>query len=132
MVLIDSSVWIGLLRGVEEDVREVGLLVRGASRAVVCGPVVQEVLQGIREDMAREKVALRLRAFPFLESTWDHYASAATLYARLRSAGVTVPAVDALIAVHAIRANIALFTRDKHFGLMCQYSSLALYTPSSS
>ena len=126
MVLVDSSVWIGFLNGSEEDVEELNDLLSPVNRVVICGPVLQEILQGIRSDKKREKVKQMLLNLPFLESTADHFIMAAGIYARMRKKGITVPQVDALIAAHAVMDNLALVTRDRHFDLIAAGSDLRL------
>lgn len=64
--------------------------------------------------------------FPFLDAGVEHYVEAAELYASLRRHGVIVPPVDALIAVHAIRADTVLLTRDRHFDEIARHSALRL------
>ena len=50
-VLVDASVWIDFLRGDDDTVRALNLLIK-SGRVVVCGQVLQEVLQGSRDDKA--------------------------------------------------------------------------------
>jgi predicted nucleic acid-binding protein len=114
-VLIDSSVWIGFLRGDAADVQAVTGLISGRNRAALTGPVLQEVLQGIRNEKQRRQTRTFLLRLPILETTIAHYTAAADAYAALRSAGVTVPSVDVLIAAVAGRAGFSVLTRDRHF-----------------
>ncbi len=126
MVLVDSSVWIGFFRGRAEDVTRLEGLIRGTSRVVLCGPVLQEVLQGVRDDAERARIKRRFMPFPFLRADREHYLHAAETYSSLRRRGVTVPSVDVLIASHAILAGCALATHDRHFEAIARVTSLKI------
>lgn len=127
MVLVDTSVWVAFLRGHESDVQQMKELIKDRNRVVLCGPVLQEVLQGIGQVRQRKKVLERLSKLPYLETTKPHYVQAGELYASLRRSGVTVASVDVLIAVHAIHEAVPLLSHDKHFEMIATHSNLRLY-----
>ena len=129
MVLVDSSVWIGFLRGDEADVVAVSELIRESNRAVICGPVMQEVLQGIGSHEERSRTAVFLSRLPFLDARKDHFTRAADTYAALRKRGVTIPSIDVLIAVLAVAGNHAVLTRDRHFREIGKELSLNVLSP---
>ena len=131
MVLVDSSVWIGFLRGDEADVVAVSELIREHNRAVICGPVMQEVLQGIGLREERSRTAIFLSRLPFLDVQKDHFTRAADTYAALRKRGVTIPSIDVLIAVLAVAGNHAVLTRDRHFREIGKELSLKILSPSA-
>jgi predicted nucleic acid-binding protein len=128
-VLVDSSVWIGFFRGLEADVVLINDLIRGRSRVLLAGTVVQEVLQGIRAPAQRSMTARMLSRFPCVYADWRAHVGAADLYAELRTKGVTVPAADALIATLALREEVPLCTRDRHFMLIAEHRPLEVRTP---
>ncbi len=61
MILVDTSVWIELLSGkLRHSVRQEDLL-----RFATCGPVLQEVFQGLRDVPATEEFRRRAAAAIF-------------------------------------------------------------------
>ena len=118
MVLVDSTVWIDLLRGTSrapvERLRR--LLTQGD--ACVAGVIVQELLQGAASPTHRERLQHRFLALPLL-STRPHgqtHAAAGALYARCRWAGVTPRSPhDCLIAQLAIEHQLPLLHDDRDF-----------------
>lgn len=116
MTIIDSSSWIEMLRtDGRPDVRErvIGHL-RAGSACIV--PMVRlELWNGARGD--REKKALLeferdLPELAMTEAVWDE---ACTLARRARTAGLTVPAADLLIAACARHHHAGIESVDAHF-----------------
>ncbi len=126
MVLVDSSVWIGFFSGHEPDVARVKNLLAVVNRVVICGVVIQEVVQGIRSERRRDHVAGRLSLLPFVEAGCEEHLEAAELYAGLRKRGITVPPADALIATLSIRNRHELLTCDRHFDAIAEQTRLRL------
>ncbi len=93
--------------------------------------ILQEVLQGIREDKYFENVKTTLLNFPFLE--WDPVEAslnAANLYRVLRKMGVTIRKTnDCLIAAFAIQYSIPLLCNDADFTLISSKERLLLIEP---
>ena len=125
MVLVDTSVWIEVLRKSQPlDLEgQVDL-----DDIVTCLPVVQEVLQGIdREDhfrIAREA----MWSFPIVESPLhvDTVEDAIQLYRRARRAGITVrSSVDCLIAACALRHDLTVLHVDRDFTQLARVSHLS-------
>lgn len=65
MVLVDTSVWIEVLR--KDAPLDLDALV-SRRHVVTCLPVIQEVLQGIRDDRAFRQARLGLTSLPRVES----------------------------------------------------------------
>lgn len=128
MVVVDTSVWIDFFRN-PADQENGGLeeLVRGRNRAAICGIILQEILQGIREQKSFELTRQRLLFLPFLEADREVHLLAAAIYRDLRKKGITVPSTDAAIAAVAIRYGFSLYTRDEHFSEIARHSSLKLF-----
>lgn len=113
-VLVDTSVWIGFLAGHAGAVATVASL-RRSHQIVVCGQILQEVLQGSRDAPALTKLE---REFAIWESEAEQpqdFVEAARIYARLRWKGVTVPPADCLIAAVARRCRLLVCADDPHF-----------------
>lgn len=130
MVLVDSSVWIDLLQNPDSHwATRLAELIAGHNRAVLCGVVLQEVLQGIRDDAAFNLTRERLCRLPFVETTREIHLLAADLYRQLRSRGITVPSTDTTIAAIAMVNRLQLFSKDRHFTLIAEHTELRLLDP---
>ncbi len=114
MVVVDTSVWIDYLAG--RVTREAVLLDRAVEqvgRVAVCGPVLQELLQGIRREKEYKKTRLQMSKYPFLEVTRWTFLRAAGLYHRMRGKGFTAGRFDVLIAAVCLEHDAALLTSDR-------------------
>lgn len=118
MVLVDTTVWIDLLRGLESPatarLRE--LLDKG--RAAMAPVIVQEVLQGAANPEGLERLRSHFLSLPMLEPEAGAatHARAAELYARCRWRGVTPRSPhDCMIAQQAIDAEVPLLHDDRDF-----------------
>lgn len=118
MVLVDSSVWIALLRDRDDaPVRTLrGLL--DATQAALSPMIYQEILQGAS---SRERFA-RLRSYfgtqPILlpRHPVRTHEAAAELFARCRWGGITPrSSTDCLIAQTAIEHGVRLLADDRDF-----------------
>jgi predicted nucleic acid-binding protein len=82
----------------------------------ICGVILTEVLQGIREDKDHAAASAAFEAFLFLPMTQRTFMRAADLYRTLRRREVTVRnAVDCMIASVAIEHDIPLLHNDRDF-----------------
>lgn len=128
MFVADSSVWIGYLVGRWN--RETLLLqasVRQVNRIRVCGPILQEVLQGIRKEADFQREWRHLLCFRFLETTRWTFLRAASLYRFLRRKGVAVNSFDTTIAALCIENYLPLLTCNRRdFEPMAKYAGLKL------
>ena len=124
MFLVDTSVWIEVFRRPARV--DLEALV-DFEEVVTCLPVIQEVLQGFREErhhlLARDAMyALPVVESPLRQSVFDE---AIDLYRAARRAGVTVRSgVDCLIAACAIRHGLTVLHRDRDFPLLARVSPL--------
>ena len=120
MVLVDTSVWIELLAGRLTVKREDVPLLR------VCGPIVQEVLQGLKPGVASESFREVFSAIPVLNDpiSADRFVAAAEIYRQGRRRGMTIrSSIDCLIAAIAIANSVPVWHRDRDF------SAIASFTP---
>jgi predicted nucleic acid-binding protein len=124
VVLIDTSVWIEVFR---KPARVSFEQLAELDEVVTCLPVIQEVLQGFRDDRAFTLAREAMHALPSLDSpmtlaVFDH---AADLYRAARRSGLTVRSgIDCLIAASAIRHGVAVLHHDRDFDAIAQVSSL--------
>lgn len=126
MILVDSSVWIETLHNPTfrsfsrlSEVMDAG--------AYTCGPVIQEVLQGIREEAVLQEVRRRMFSLHYLEATRETFDAASRLFRRCRHLGIRVRTVDILIAAIAIESDMPLWTLDEDFERIQHHSDLQLY-----
>ena len=128
MVLVDTSIWIDFFQAPDSRAAsELVSLIKDHNRVALCGIVVQEILQGIRERKSFELVRERLFIFPFVETNRETWVLAASLYRDLRAKGITLPPVDVTIAAIALQNDMTLFSRDGHFGALAHSKGLRLY-----
>jgi predicted nucleic acid-binding protein len=124
LILIDTSVWIDVFRKTKP--LDLGSLVE-FDDVVTCLPVVQEVLQGFRDENAFRLARDSMQALPIVESPLglDVFGEAVNLYRLARRAGLTIrSSVDCLIAACAIRHDLEVIHRDRDFDALASVSSL--------
>ena len=125
MILVDTSIWIELLSGkrrrtvAEED------LVRFAT----CGPIIQEVLQGLRLGPQSDTFRAAFLAMPVLSDPIPLrlFISASDIYQQGRRRGITVrSSSDCLIAAVAIDSGVPVWHRGRDFSAIARYTGLKL------
>lgn len=124
MTLVDTSVWIEVFRKTKPLDLEASV---PFDEVVTCLPVIQEVLQGFRDEKAFRVARDAMAALPIVESPIELpvFLEAANLYRLARSAGLTVrSSVDCLIAACAIRHDFEVLHRDRDFDVLVSLSPL--------
>ena len=92
-----------------------------------CLPVIQEVLQGFREERVFRTAHEAMLAFPIVESPLraEVFEEAVELYRAARRVALTVrSSVDCLIAACAIRHGLTVVHRDRDFTALARVSAL--------
>lgn len=124
MVVVDTSIWIEVFARPQrlrlEDVVDV-------DDVVTTLPIVQEVLQGFRDERAHGIAREAMLSLPILESPLSAavFVEAAQLYRAGRRAGVTIrSSVDCLIAACALRHAATVLHRDRDFDNIGRISPL--------
>ena len=124
MTLVDTSTWIEVFR----KVKPLDLTAYVAFDDIVtCLPVIQEVLQGFRDERAYRGAREAMFALPAVESPMraDLFEDAVTLYRNARRQGVTVRSgADCLIAACAIRHDLEVLHRDRDYTQIARVSPL--------
>jgi hypothetical protein len=117
VTIVDTTVWIDFFRGTDTpEVRELQRLIEASEDVCICGVILTEVLQGIREDKDHATASAAFDAFLFLPMTQRTFIRAADIYRTLRRRGVTIRnAVDCMIASVAIEHEIPLLHNDRDF-----------------
>lgn len=123
MVLVDTTVWIDLLRAVQSPavVTLRRLLEEGS--VVTTLVVVQEILQGASNLASLQRLREHFLSLPMVEPLPGGltYAAAGELYARCRWQGLTPRSPhDCLIAQIAIDHGVALLHDDRDFVALAQ------------
>ena len=128
VIQVDSSVWIDHFNGnPNAPVRWLRDALEDGEADVITGDlIVQEVLQGFRVDahFVKTERALAQLSCVVLGGR-DNCVSAARMYRRLRSLGVTIrKPIDVLIAAFCVKEKVTLLHNDRdfkplvaHFGL---------------
>jgi hypothetical protein len=129
IVLVDASVWIEYLRGTcVPEARTLYRLLDEESDLCVCGPVLAEVLQGIRDDKQHARTKAELESLLYLPLRKQQYVEAAALYRNCRKHGETLrTSVDCVIAACAIASSVSLLHRDRDFEIIARHSSLRIH-----
>ncbi len=123
MILVDTSIWIDVLDGSLGACLEPEDLVRFAT----CGPIIQEVVQGIRQASAAARIARSLMAMERLSDPLpaDVFLLAADIYRTGRRRGRTIRSpVDCLIAAVAIENDVPVWHRDRDFDAIARFTPL--------
>lgn len=122
--LVDTSAWVELFRVPPTlDLARFG----GLDEVVTCLPVVQEVLQGFRDEAAHRIARDAMLALPIVESPLRDavFLEAVELYRGARRAGLTVRSgVDCLIAACALRHGLVVLHRDRDYRALASVSAL--------
>lgn len=113
-VLIDSSVWINYFKPGKSIVAETVNTLLDEDRAVLCGMVELEILQGLR-NKEHNLVKDLFSALHYIETTREDFINAGTTLNHLRQKGITIPSSDCLIAAQCIRLHYSLYTLDNDF-----------------
>ena len=124
MILVDTSIWIETFRRTRPLDLEA---IVPFDDVVTCLPVVQEVLQGVRDERAFEQARDAMLALPIVESPLSDAVvlDAVRLYRAARRRGLTVrSSVDCLIAACALRHDLEVLHRDRDFVALARVSAL--------
>ncbi len=124
LILLDTSVWIEVFRSRNplnlEKVIEF-------DQIVTCLPVIQEVLQGFRDERAFRIARDAMLALPAVESPLgiSVVEEAVWLYRMARRQGLTIrSSVDCLIAACALRHGLTVLHRDRDYPQLAKVSAL--------
>jgi predicted nucleic acid-binding protein len=133
-LVVDTSVWSLLLRRERHDETSVHLAqlrrhLKADDAIHLIGPIVQEILDGFRNDKQFDLLVDYLEPFPLIELIRNDFIHAARLKNTCRSRGVQAGTVDFLIAAVCERRNYPLLTTDRDFEYISRYSRLLLIKP---
>lgn len=128
MVLVDTSVWIDFFR--DDDlphVRRLELLIEKGENIALCGVILTEILQGIRDDPVFHRTRTYLGFLQLLPMTQDIFIEAAQIYRTLRAKGITVrKPVDCMIAATVLVYHVQLLHNDRDLTAIAQHYPLQI------
>ena len=135
-VLVDTPIWSFAFRrssNAEKScpkrvVEELIELIR-EDRAVLIGPVRQEVLSGISNQKQFELLREKLKPFEDLAITTGDYELAADFNNQCRRKGIQGSHIDFLICAVASGNGIPIFTTDNDFSLYAKHIDIIRYVP---
>jgi predicted nucleic acid-binding protein len=124
MILVDTSVWIDVLRDKTGDVVRSFKSRVGDEVIVFCRFIQLELLQGAKDEHEWSRLDEYLSAQYYLEASEKTWRNAARIYFELRKSGTTVRSpIDCCIACVAMESQAMLLHRDRDF------ESIAKITP---
>lgn len=113
-VLVDSNVFIGLLRRGVDPVGALGEWA-GPDYLATCGLVRLEVERGLRPGRVRDRMAAFFDVLVMIPTTNKVWTHATEIAWSLGRRGVMLPAQDCLIAACALAVGAAVLTDDRRF-----------------
>ena len=133
-VIVDTSVWSLVLRrnAVPADAAQqvaVSALkdLIADARAMLIGPVRQELLSGIKDPVQFERLRSALAAFPDEALTSKDYERAAQVLNACKAQGVQGSNTDFLICAVALERKLPIFSLDQDFVHFKKCVPLALF-----
>lgn len=126
MVIADTSVWVGFLRGDRSPQADLMASLLEEQAIATCDRVMQELLQGVTRDAEFRELRDKLLALPCFNLGGVELAlAAAKNYRRMRSLAFTPrSATDVLIATFCIEEGHQLLHNDRDFDFMAKHLAL--------
>ncbi len=126
MILVDTSVWVEVLR--DKTGRMVKVFrERAGDEIIAFSRFTQlELLQGAKNEQEWQRLDTYLSTQYYLEATEDTWRDAARIYFELRKNGITINSpIDCCIAQLTIETQVLLLHRDKDFERIAKIRPLA-------
>ena len=117
-VLVDTSIWSKALRrseGQNPVERQTLADLIASHRALIMGPIRQEILSGIKEERQFEDLKDRLNPFPDIPLLTEDFVTAARFFNLCRAQGIQGSNTDFLICAVAVNNRLSIFTADEDF-----------------
>jgi predicted nucleic acid-binding protein len=117
-ILVDTSVWIDFFNGSDtENVKTFCKYLENDYPLFICPVIVQEVLQGIKNEKEFKQVKDYLFALNVLNmDSIEAALGAVDIYRKLRQKGITIrKSNDCLIAYYAIKYSLKIIHNDRDF-----------------
>jgi len=128
LVLIDTSVWIGFfVKTGYPQIKEQLKTLLDDHAVATAGPIVLELLQGCRSAKERRILREHLEGLHWLVTEDPHWFQAGEMANDLRQHGITVSAMDALIATLAQTYFCQLMHLDQDYEHIAKHTDLSLF-----
>jgi predicted nucleic acid-binding protein len=118
-IMVDTSVWIDFFnrKNMSPETDLLRKLIENNKQIYICPVVLQEILQGIRDDKLFEKIKKILLKRNMVDiNLMDVTNKAIDIYRTLRKKGITIrKSMDCLIAAYAIIGKMYLLHKDNDF-----------------
>ena len=112
MVIADTSIWINAQRQpLSADAREFWRLYDGREIAMV-GPVLAELLHGMRTRQELDAMVGRFKALDYLEADQQTWTAVGRMRRELRLRGELIGFADCITSALAIQHDCAVYTLD--------------------
>ena len=129
-VLVDTPIWSYALRTsnnkYQNEIDQLTSLIRD-QRALIIGPIRQEILSGYSDLRKFRKIKEKLSYFENTPIQDIDYESAAELCNQCRKKGIQGSHIDFLICAVAKRIDVPIFTTDMDFSRYQKIISIKLY-----
>lgn len=113
-ILVDSNVYIDLMKRRLDPIRVLGEWA-GSSELVTCGIVRLEVLRGMRNPKALQRISSFMDIMINVRTDSAFWPDATDLAWNLDRKGKVIPGTDIVIAACAMRISAAVLSSDAHF-----------------
>jgi len=129
-VLVDTPIWSYAFRThnkeYHQEIKQLRFLIED-QRALLIGPIRQEILSGYSDLRKFEKLKEKLSFFENAPIQGSDYELAAQACNRCRQQGVQGSHIDFLICAVAMRLDVPIFTTDKDFAHYKKIVSIKLF-----
>ena len=128
MIVVDSSVWISILRGTTTAQTEKFRAIPRLKDILLGDVVLLEILQGAQSHQHAPNMQARMTKFQVVSMLSPELAiKAATHYRRLRQLGITIRrTTDLIIGTYCIEHGHALLHSDRDFTPMAEHLGLRI------
>ncbi len=130
-IVVDTSVWSLLLRREKRNeenafLKRLRYHLQREDTIHLVGLVLQEILDGIKQQKQFDLLVEYLEPFPLIQCTRTDFITAARLKNTCRNKGVQASSVDFLIASVCVNRKYLLLTSDKDFSRIAEHCPLIL------
>jgi len=130
-VIVDTSVWIDSFNPkIKTPEKKVLVqLIQNDNPIFLCPVIYQEILQGIKENKAFERIKFILQQYRMINIDLMYVTNhAIDLYRHLRKKGITIrKSIDCLIASYAIITDMYILHNDSDFTQIASESNLKIF-----
>jgi predicted nucleic acid-binding protein len=128
MTLVDTSVWIDFFAARNtSQVAVLESLIDQSEDVCLCGVILTEVLQGIRDERQHTMTESLLAGLIYLSMDRSTFLLAANIYRTIRSHGITIRnSVDCMIAAVCIEHRAQLLHNDRDFDCIADIFDLQI------